>query len=333
MLWEEKPPDISISRSGLVPLWKPRFEETAPLRSRRAVPKETRKRDPTKPSGDFYFEIGDSLVLQKSLNRTVKSLALVMGGSRGRAGGRCRARQKTPASPYRELREVSWASTVPCSAPCTAPCTATCSVPCSAPCSHWYLPFLLIVSPAPPEGTFCGPETHASPLPRLRSQPHSLPSQRAHSARDFFARLCRDRTAGTKWYLHRPKTHKNCLQRTGSPKGGMSTATGERQLVRVRLRVYIWDTGHFYYRSMCWWAISSTWGRMFYYQEFDYLVTPRVCGCWVLDIKFRMSALGATVISMSHFSLLFHLGKVPKNGDLILLLKLPEVRNRFICRK
>lgn len=53
----------------------------------------------------------------------------------------------------------------------------------------------------------------------------------------------------------------------------------------------------------------------------------------MLDSKARISALGANLILMSHFSLLFLLSKVPTNWKLILFLKLPKVCNRFVCRK
>lgn len=53
----------------------------------------------------------------------------------------------------------------------------------------------------------------------------------------------------------------------------------------------------------------------------------------MLDIEVRISASGANLISMSHFSLLFLLGKVPTNWKLILLLKLPKVHDKFVCRK
>lgn len=83
---------------------------------------------------------------------------------------------------------------------------------------------------------------------------------------------------------------------------------------------------------ICWWVISSTWTKIFYYWAFDELVAPWVYGHSVLHSKVRMSALGAHLILMSHFSLLCHLSKVPTNWKLILLLKLPKVCNRCICR-
>lgn len=53
----------------------------------------------------------------------------------------------------------------------------------------------------------------------------------------------------------------------------------------------------------------------------------------MLDVEVRISASGANLILMSHFSLLFLLGKVPTNCKLILLLKLPKVYDQFVCRK
>lgn len=53
----------------------------------------------------------------------------------------------------------------------------------------------------------------------------------------------------------------------------------------------------------------------------------------MLDIKVRIAASGANLILMSHFPLLFPLNKVPTNWKLILLLKLPKVHDKFVCRK